>query len=126
MISVVTTSTIVYISLATASAMVLARAASLASWSWLWSLLVLEEVAASPSLVLSLFPIMLVRGCMVLQEIEVSQIIKCSFVPYIQLCCAGRFCSNLCLPFKSHFKSIKNKLSSYVSIMLWQMVSKEV
>ena len=40
---------------------------------------------------------------MVLKEVEVSQIIKCSFVPYIQLCCAG-------LPFKSHFKSIKNKL----------------
>ena len=56
---------------------------------------------------------------MVLQEVEVSQIIKCSFIPYIQLCCAG-------LPFKSHFKSIKNKLSSYVSNVLWQMVSKEV
>ena len=79
----------------------------------------------SPSLVLSL-PMLLVGGCMVLQEVEVSQITKCSFVPYIQLCCAGQCCSNLGLPFKSHFKSIKNKLSSYISNMLWQMVSKEV
>ena len=65
---------------------------------------------------------------MVLQEVEVSQITNVlnSFVPYIQLCCAGQFCSNLGLPFKSRFKSIKNKLSSYISNMLWQMVSKEV
>ena len=54
--------------------MVLARVVSLASRSWLWSLLVSEEVAASPSLVLSLFPFMLlVGGCMVLQEVGVSQ-----------------------------------------------------
>ena len=55
-----------WVSLATASAMVLASAASLAaSRSWLWSLLVqlwlwsllASEVAASPSLFLSLFPI---------------------------------------------------------------------
>ena len=65
---------------------------------------------------------------MVLQEVEVSQITNVlnSFVPYIQLCCAGRCCLNLGLPFKSHFKSIKNKLSSYVSNMLWQMVLEEV
>ena len=68
-----------WVSLATASAMVLARVVSLAPWSWLWSLLASVEVAvASPSLVLSLFPIMLVRGCMVLQEVEVSEITKCS------------------------------------------------
>ena len=61
---------------------------------------------------------------MVLQEVEVSQIINVlrffhTFVFSIQLCCAG-------LLFKSLFKSIKNKLSSYISNMLWQMVSKEV
>ena len=33
---------------------------------------------------------------------------------------------NLGLSFKSLFKSVKNKLSSYVSNMLWQMVSEEV
>ena len=39
---------------ASASAMVLASAASLDSWSRLWSLFLVEEVAASPSLDLSL------------------------------------------------------------------------
>ena len=66
------TSVIDWVSLATAWVMVLARVASLASWSQLWSLLALVEVVASPSLVLSLFPIMCV--CMVLKEVEVSQI----------------------------------------------------
>ena len=67
--------------------MVCARA-SLASWSQLWSLqlsqhpscglLVSEVAAVSPSLCLS-FP--MVSGRMVLQEVEVSQIYQCSFVP---------------------------------------------
>ena len=55
--------------------MVCARVVSLASWSWLWSLLVSEEAAVTPSLCLS-FPILLVSGSMVLQEVEVSQIIN--------------------------------------------------
>ena len=110
-------SVIDWVSLVTAWAMVLARVVSLDSWSWLWSLLASVEIVASPSLVLSLFPIMCV--CMVLKGVEVSQIIKCSFVPYIQLCCAG-------LLFKSCFKSIKINSLLYISNMLWQMVSKEV
>ena len=63
---------------------------------------------------------MLVGGSMVLQEVEVSQIIKCSFIPYIYpaLLCRSAFQ----VPFQVH----KNKLSSYVSNMLWQMVLKEV
>ena len=73
--------------------MVCARAAFLASWSWLWSLqmfrppscglLVSEVAAVSPSLCL-FFP--MVSGCMVLQEVEVSQIInvlKNSFIPVL-------------------------------------------
>ena len=52
---------------------------------------------------------------------------QCSFVPYSALLCRLML-FGLGLPFKSHFKSIKNKLSSYVSNMLWlwQMVSEEV
>ena len=63
---------------------------------------------------------------MVLQGVEVSQITNV-LLYLIQLCCAGlSICLNLGLPFKSHFKSIKHKLSSYISNMLWQMVSEEV
>ena len=64
---------------------------------------------------------------MVLQEVEVSQITSVlSYLIYIQLCCAGQFCLNLDLPFKSHFKSIKINSLLCVSNMLWQMVLKEV
>ena len=64
---------------------------------------------------------------MVLQEVEVSQIIKRSFVPFMYsalLCRSILFESRSAfqVPFQVH----KNKLSSYISNMLWQMVSKEV
>ena len=121
----------VCVSLATASAMVCARVASLASWSRLWSLWLSQwpscasEAAVSPSLVLSLFSIMLVGGSMVLKEVEVSQITNVLsyliFSSVVQVDVAWSRSA-----FQVPFKSIKNKLSSYVSNMLWQMVSKEV
>ena len=100
--------------------MVCAKVASLASWSQLWSPWLsqqpscVSEAAVSPSLVLSL-PITV--GCM-LYGLERSRSVsnyQCSFVPYIQLCCAGRCCSNLGQPFKSHFKSIK-KLTLFLRL----------
>ena len=117
------TSAMDWVSLATASAMVLASTASLAAFQSRLRSLLASEVVASPSLFLSLFPIMMV-GVSV-QSGRVSNY-QCSLSYLIQHCCAGQFCWNLALPLKSHFKSIKNKLSFYVSNMLWQMVSEEV
>ena len=121
----------VCVSLVTPSVMVCARVASLASWSQLWALQLSRwpsEAAVSPFLVFSL-P-MLVSDSMVLEEEEVSQITNVLSYLCIQLL----LCRSIYVQFnlglgqlsKSHFKSIKNKLSSYISKMLWQMVSKEV
>ena len=118
--------------------MVFARVASLASqsqlwslWSWLWSLRLSQqpscasEAAVFPSLVLTL-PIMLIGGCMVLQEVELSQITNvlsylCVFSSVVQVDVVQSRSA-----FQVLFKSLKNKLSSFICNMLWQMVSEEV
>ena len=62
---------------------------------------------------------------MVLEEVEVSQITNVlSYLissSVVQVDVAQSRSA-----FQVPFKSIKNKLSSYISNMLWQMVSKEV
>ena len=98
-----------WVSLATASAMVLASVASLAaSQSRLWSLLVSVEVVASPSLVLSL-PIMWSELVYKVGVSQINSVLFCTL--YSALLCR----SNLALPLKSRFKSIK-KLTLFLHL----------